>query len=169
MNRTDRAIGRSPSHGIFEKVLANYKVSEEVSMHRIRIIAVCAILAISAAGCFGGNKIVSIDKTVLHKGGTINVSNIGSISGVLEGRSAGREWQSLTGKSDKDLEAWYRSAQSPDARSYIQFDSYSLELDNRRVASAGDLKKMSDNLQSRVQEVNKFTANDKKQLDARKW
>lgn len=128
--------------------------------------AVCLL-----SGCGGGTvKGVQLDKTLAHKGGIFNLSQVSNIAGKVEARttSAG-EWTDVSGMKEKDIEAWMKGKSGIEARSYIQFDDFQLPLQSATISKAGQIKDMQDYARKRMNDVNNFMKNNNKQLDARNW
>ncbi len=123
------------------------------------------------AGCGGGTvRGVTMDKTLAHKGGIFNISQVSSIAGKVEARSTSAgEWNDLTGMKGKDIEAWMKGKSSIEARSYVTFDDFQLPLDNKTVTKAGQIEDMQKYVNKRMSDVNSFMKNNNKQLDARDW
>ncbi len=135
----------------------------------IRFAAWIAVAAVALTGCGGGSHITSVDKTLIHSGGTLNLSQIKSTSGKIEVRSGSGDWQDMTSAKKKDIEVWFEGKSSVEARSMIIFDDFNLALDSEKPTKAGQLTDMQDYLHKRLGEVQDFLKNNNKQLDARKW
>lgn len=138
-------------------------------MRARKITALVAISLLALAGCGGGNQ-VTLDKTIAHDGGILNVGQVTSVSPKLEARVGDAQtWTDLTTSKENDIEAWFKGKQSAEARSYIQFDEAQLPLETRVVTSAGQLKDMQNDLENRMDAVDSFMKNKDKQLNARGW
>lgn len=122
------------------------------------------------AGCGGGTvRGVTMDKTIAHKGGIFNLSQVSHIGAKLEGRTGGAAWQDLSAMSNKELEAWMNGKSNVEAQSSLVFDDFNLPLQIKPIKKAGELKDMQDYARKRINEVNDFMKNNNKQLDARNW
>lgn len=128
-------------------------------------------IIVAFAGCGGGTvKGVQLDKTLAHKGGIFNLSQVSNIAGKVEARSTSAgEWADVSAMKEKDIEGWMKGKSSIEARSYIQFDDFQLPLRSSTVEKAGQIKDMQDYTRKRMNDVNDFMKNNNKQLDARDW
>ncbi len=138
---------------------------------RKTLAAIYIAFALFALAACGGNTVQSLQKTLAHKGGIVNLSQTTHITGKVEARAGGSnaEWSDVSGMKSKDIEAWMKDKSNVEARSLIQFDDFTLPLESKQIEKAGQVEDMQGYVKKRMNDVNDFMKNNNKQLDARKW
>lgn len=132
------------------------------------LLSALLISSVVFTGC-GGGTVKTVDKTIAHKGGIFNVTQVAHIGAKVEARTGGGEWQDVSALTGKEIETWMNGKSNVEAQSALMFDDFRLPLESKTISKSGELKDMQDYARKRINEVNDFMKNNNKQLDARKW
>lgn len=137
-------------------------------MNRYRIFgyAACAILALSLAGCFGGTKVVTQERTIIHNDGIVVITNIAHIGIRLESDGEAVPAEKM---SKKEFADWSKGRDSRTLVASVEFDDTLVVIGNDKVGTRGEFNKSVDAYNDRIKEINKFVSGSKKKMDIRKW
>lgn len=127
-------------------------------------IAVCAMVL---TGCASSPK--SVEKTVRHSDGTLNVSNVRSIEPYVEARNADGDYVDARGLNEDTFEALQGDRRAVPVRGGIAFDGEPISLQNEDISSWRRFRNFRDDIDDYYEDLNKFMRGSNPQLDIRRW
>ena len=135
----------------------------EMTMMKRRLWVLFGLALVVGWGC-GGTKVVNEQKTILHGGNTINVTNVVRISSKITVTLPDGSTNDVTHADKAAVEELLKAHGSLNVTTALTFDDQSLTYEARTISKAKELEEMRKTLDKATKKIQKFMKSSSKQL-----
>ena len=121
-------------------------------------------MALIVAWACGGTKVVNEQKTILHGGNTINVTNVVRMGAKITVTLPDGSTEDVTQVDNTAIQKLLEGNKSIKVTTALTFDEQSLTWEEKSVSTVKEFEKMKKSLEKANKKIQKFMKGDSKQL-----